>query len=158
MENKQENTWISDIKEMGKWYQENIHTYQGGKTGKATGARKMYDCPIIKKKVGDDCSGFVCSCLWKHGVNVPLTGSYGFVEPTTTFAKLMTEAGFKKIKYDATKLEPGDIMCKNGHVEIYYEPKKSYAWGNIHDGLGKHTGLPCWMAKLAYTIIWRKEQ
>ena len=86
-----------------------------------------------------------------------MTSSYGFVAPTQTFKKLMEENGFKKLDYDANKLEQGDIICKNGHVEIYYEPKKVYAWGNIHDGIGKHSGMPCWMAKLPYTVIWRKK-
>ena len=150
------NCWLDNVEEMGKWYQKNIHTYQGGTSGKATHSRKMYDCPLVNKKVGDDCSGFVCACLWKHGVDVPLSGSYSFVGPEKAFEKKLNDAGFNKMKYDANKLIPGDIMAKNGHVEIYFAPKKSYAWGNIHDGLNGHTGMPCWMAKLPYTTIWRK--
>ena len=149
--------WIKALQAMGEWYEHNIHTYQGGSTGKASGSRRMYDCPLVHRKVGDDCSGYVCACLWNHGVNVPLTGSGGFVNPSKDFEKIMNTHGFKKYNYGDYTLMPGDIMCKNGHVEIFWTDKKSYGWGNIHDAVGKHAGMPCWQAKLKYTIVWRKK-
>ena len=105
MENKVIENWMEAVEEMAKWYEKNVHTYQGGTTGKASGQRKMYDCPLVGKKVGDDCSGFVSACLWKHGVNIPLSGSGIYTQPNQSFSKMMNNAGFVKMAYSIDKLK-----------------------------------------------------
>ena len=62
------------------------------------------------------------------------------------------------MKYSFDVVQPFDIIALNGHVEIfckkYGNSGLSYAWGNNHNV--SRGGLPCWMTKKKYVIIWRR--
>lgn len=155
-------TWNQAVQQMGSFYMQNIHTYQGGASGRATGARRSYSCPLLGHSVGDDCSGFTSACLQLFGA---FPGSYivsssGFASISGTTAQYLKKAGFSPLRFSGfTLLQPYDIIAKNGHVEIFCGMKgqspMSYAWGNIHDGKNGHAGMPCYTAKMNYIIVWR---
>lgn len=156
-------TWNQAVQQMGKFYMQNIHTYQGGTSGHASGARRSYPCPLLGHSVGDDCSGFTSACLQLFGA---FPGSYivsssGFASTGGTTANYLRKAGFSPLRFSGyTLLQPFDIIARNGHVEIFYGKNgssfMSYAWGNIHDGRNGHKGMPCYTAtKPGYSIVWR---
>lgn len=155
-------TWNQAVQSMGKFYQQNVHTYQGGKSGHATGARRSYSCPLLGHSVGDDCSGFTSACLQLFGA---FPGSYivsscSFASTSGTTAAYLRKAGFTPLRYISyASLQPFDIVARNGHVEVFYgmngKSPMSYGWGNIHDGINGHVGMPCWFSKQSYSIVWR---
>lgn len=156
-------TWNQAVQQMGKFYMQNIHTYQGGTSGHASGARRSYPCPLLGHSVGDDCSGFTSACLQLFGA---FPGSYivsssGFASTGGTTANYLRKAGFSPLRFSGyTLLQPFDIIARNGHVEIFYGKNgssfMSYAWGNIHDGRNGHKGMPCYtVTKPGYSIVWR---
>jgi len=61
--------WVNCVKEMGSWYEKNIHTYHGTLNSPRKGPTNYY-CDLTNTNVRDDCSGFVCACLQRFGVNV----------------------------------------------------------------------------------------
>lgn len=132
-------SWAKAVQSMGKWYQENVHTYQNSTPpSKGSGTRKMYDCPLINGKVADDCSGYVSACLQYFG-----TFKKGFVPGSSGFnqgsdiADILKSNGFTKLKYSWDIVQPYDIIAYNGHVEILAEKSehpKSWGWGSVHDG------------------------
>lgn len=150
--------WMSAVEEMGKWYESNIHTYQGGTSGHASGSKKWYMCPLVNNTVADDCSGFVQACLMYYGIQCPSITTATMQQ--TQFINMMENAGFTHYigLFDQNNLQPGDIICGSGssHTEIYAGNGKSWAWGNIHDGQNGHTGMPCYFYKRHYTHCWRK--
>ena len=107
-----------------------------------------------------DCSGFVSCCLRVAGV-LPEGVSYGsgsYAAETGTCADTLRKNGFEPLPYSLASLRPFDIIAVSGHVEVfcrkYGRSGLSYAWGNNH-----HTsrgGLPCWMMKKNYALIWRQ--
>ena len=119
-------------------------------------------CPLINDKVADDCSGFVQACLKYFGVNCPTITTSSMQQDQ--FMNMMENAGFKHYTgiFAPWNLQEGDIICGKGstHTEIYAGDNKSWSWGNIHDGLGKHQGMPCSFCKLdsrgGYIHCWRK--
>lgn len=155
--------WLKAIEQMGKWYESNIHTYQTGTTGKAMGKKGWFMCPLINDKVADDCSGFVQACLKLFGVNCPVITT-SVMQEGSQFMKLMENSGFThyKGKFTPDNLQPGDIICggPSTHTEIYAGDRKSWSWGNIHDGQNKHQGMPCNFCKIdsrgGYIHCWRK--
>jgi len=153
--------WLSAIEQMGKWYELNIHTYQGT-TSKPRQGKKWYMCPLVNDKVADDCSGFVQACLMYFGVKCPSICTATMQEDK--FMKMMESAGFTHYTgiFNPGNLQPGDIICGRGstHTEIYAGEGKSWSWGNIHDGQSGHSGMPCYFCKLdsrgGYIHCWRK--
>lgn len=155
-------TWNQAVQQMGKFYMQNIHTYQGGTSGHASGARRSYSCPLVGHSVGDDCSGFTSACLQLFGA---FPGSYivsssGFASTSGATASYLRKAGFSPLRYISySSLQPYDIVARNGHVEIFCgmngASPMSYAWGNIHDGKNGHKGMPCYFSKQSYSIVWR---
>ena len=150
--------WGNSISAMADFYQTNIHTYQGSKQKPRPG-RKAYWCPLIGANVFDDCSAFVSACLQLFGAFPTnyVCSSREFSRDTGKTAELLRNAGFRPIAYSQDILQPGDIYSGNNgtfhHVEICAGNKKTYSWGNIHDI--EHGGMPSWMAKGPYQIIWR---
>lgn len=68
-------------------------------------------------QVRQDCSGFVSACLHVYG---SMNGAWG----SSSFVSNSTIPGFMKINYTFQysgwdQLQPGDIMCCNGHVQIF---------------------------------------
>ena len=131
-------TWLQAIETMGKWYEQNIHTY--GAT--------LYECPLLPNggKVRVDCSGFVCACLNYFGVNVPIS-STSEMQPGSTYARMLEAAGFiyeSSSKFDIYSSTPGDILCgpATSHTEIFAGGRKSWGWGSVHDGIPPHPGMP----------------
>lgn len=156
--------WLKSVEEMGEWYQDNVHTYQGDPAGNWTGKRAGYKCGLVGGLVYDDCSAFVKACLQLYGVPgiQGLTFATGSMQPGSKFDSLLRNCGFKRFRYDTKILKPGDIICggPKTHTEIYAGDGKSYAWGNIHDGLKYHgkqrQGMPCKMAtSTKFRWIWR---
>ena len=161
-------TWAKSVQSMGKWYEANIHTYQG-KTppNKGSGTRKMYNCDLLGGKVGDDCSGYVSACLQYFGVFKKgyITNSGGFVR-NTDVANMLQNGKFKKLSYSWDNVQPYDIIAYNnggsGHVEILAEKgehPKSWGWGSVHDGQNGRAGMPAGTGDKpkgsTYTVIWR---
>lgn len=155
-------SWIQAIQNMGKWYEQNIHTYQNGSDGRAHNQKGWWQCPLINDKVADDCSGFVQACLKYFGVSCPSITTATMQQDQ--FMKMMENAGFKHYIgiFTPSNLQEGDIICGKGstHTEIYAGNNKSWSWGSIHDGLGNHQGMPCNFCKMdrrgGYIHCWRK--
>lgn len=155
--------WLSCIEQMGKWYEQNIHTYQGT-TAKPRKGKTPYSCPLIGgKNVYDDCSGFVQACLLLAGIDCPLICT-ATMQDGSVFAKLMDRSGFQHFSGNFTpeNSQVGDILCggPQTHTEIYAGNRKSWSWGNIHDGQNGHSGMPCGFCGMSgrggYIHCWRK--
>lgn len=142
--------WMTAIKAVADWYQHNINEYnQSG----------YHQCPVVSAKVRSDCSGFVSACLQKLGAisNTTIYSSADYASPSGACGKALLAAGFQNYPYSFDDLREGDIYSKGGgHVEIYAGSSKAYAWGSNHNvNSPKNPGLPTWMSKQGYTIIWR---
>ena len=149
--------WLENVEKMGKWYQNNIHSYlSGASVSKCTNNRTYYDCPLIGgASVGDDCSSFVKACLQAQGIpNIDkMWINSGSFKPETDLSNILLENGFIHLPYSAEEVKKGDIIAVNNgndkhHVEVYYGTDSngkdiSYSWGNVHDGLNNHYGMPC---------------
>lgn len=155
-------TWLSAVETMGKWYEKNIHTYQGGSSNRANKRVKYgYSCDLINRTVYDDCSGFVCACLTYFGVPCGLKLTTKTMNDNNNFGKILKANGFRHMAYSKSQLQPGDIIRKSGHIEIYAGKingkDMSWGWGNVNDKIhGKGQGMPCSFVNSAYTDIWRK--
>lgn len=157
-------SWYSCVEQMGKWYEANIHTYQGrhGTSGSKTG-RQNYQCPLINGTVQDDCSSFVRACLQLYGLACPVITTAA-MQPGSPYDKLVQGAGFKYFSgnFHPEDLQPGDIVCGGPatHTEIYAGNRKSWGWGNVHDGIEGRQPMPsgfCGMDKRGgYIHMWRK--
>lgn len=150
--------WLQAVAEMGKWYEKNVHTYQGTRV-KPRKSRQSYYCPLIGGKVCDDCSSFVKACLQLFGISEINTMHVNTesMQPGSKFDRLLLASGFKRFDFSKTKLLEGDIICGGArtHTEIYAGNGKSWAWGNVHDGKMGAPGMPCPMAKRNYLWTWR---
>jgi len=155
-------SWLEAIKNMGKWYEQNIHTYQNGSDGRAHGQKGWFMCPLINDKVADDCSGFVQACLKYAGIDCPsITTS---VMQQDQFSNMLENAGFKHYTgiFMPWNLKEGDIICGKGstHTEIYAGDNKSWSWGSIHDGFNGRSGMPSNFCNInkrgGYIHCWRK--
>ena len=49
----------------------------------------------------------------------------------------------KALVENSFKLQPGDLLCCNGHVEFYKgeEKSKSFGWGDVHNTYDNYTGI-----------------
>ncbi len=153
--------WYNCVQQMGKWYETNVHTYQGT-TSKPRKGKCWYYCPLVNTKVADDCSGFVQACLLLFGVQCPSIATSTMQD--SSFMKLMEGAGFIHLSgnWNITNAQPGDILCGKActHTEIYAGEGRSWSWGNIHDNQNGHSGMPCGFCKIdsrgGYIHCWRK--
>ena len=154
-------SWVSAVESMGKWYEQNIHTYQGT-TAKPRKGKTWYFCPLVNTKVADDCSGFVQACLMLFGVKCPTICTADMNK--SPFMQLMESAGFQHSSgmWTPENTIPGDILCggPQTHTEIYAGNRKSWGWGNIHDGQNGHAAMPAPFCKIdsrgGYIHCWRK--
>ena len=155
--------WIACVEQMGTWYQNNIHTYQGAKNSKVKNrpGRRYYDCPLIGgASVCDDCSAFVRACLQAYGLSEfdKLSISTATMQPGSRFAEILQRHGFVRLPYSKSERKKGDIIVggPSTHTEIYWGDGKSQSWGNTHDGLNGNSGMPCGTAeKTNYKHIYR---
>jgi len=152
-------TWWDCVQKMGKWYETNVHTYQGTRQKPRSG-RKRYMCNLINAYVEDDCSSFIKACLtfFKVPGIEKIHVSTALMQPGSKFDKILRENGFKCIPYSYDKLKVGDIICGGPatHTEIWAGNRKVYSWGNVHDKTGNFQGMPCAFARsINYKHIWR---
>lgn len=133
-------SWASAVQTIGNFYTSNKLPYN---------QTQSVFCSLVNKNVREDCSGYVSACLWKFGVNIAMSTSYGFTASSGSLYNTLSSAGFTQMDYSFANLQPYDIITYNGHVEIYAGNKQSYAWGSAH------TSLPTPMANKPYTKIWR---
>ena len=75
-------------------------------------------------------------------------------------APQLRAAGFVCLQYNINLVQPFDIIARNGHVEIYAgkangTSMRSWSWGSCHDGLNGRVGMPAYMSKQAYVVMWR---
>ena len=154
--------WWDCVVQMGSWYQQNIHLYQGT-TEKPRKGKCWTPCTLLNgKEVADDCSGFVQACLRLAGIDCPSITTSDMNKEK--FQTMMQEAGFQHLTGNFTpeNSQPGDILCggPQTHTEIYAGDCKSYSWGNIHDGQNGHQGMPCSFCSIndrgGYIHCWRK--
>ena len=149
-------TWAKAVQSMGKWYESNIHNYNQS---------QYTSCPLLGgQKVRHDCSGFVSACLQYFGAFKKgfLTTSKGFVGDSSV-SNMLTNGGFRQLKFSWDKAQEYDIVALNGHVEILASkasPIKDWGWGTCHDGRNGHQGMPAnaisdRYIKNKYLKIWR---
>lgn len=143
-------SWIESVQNTADWYAANINTY----------GNKSFECLLEHAgRVRADCSGFVSCCLRVAGIikENETYGSSSYAETTGPCAEALRAAGFELYPYSFEAIRPFDIIAVSGHVEIFYHKYGrsglSYAWGNNHNV--SRGGLPCWMTKKKYKIIWR---
>lgn len=161
-------TWPEAVQKMGKWYEANVHTYAAD--------AKTYKNPPCSLLGGEgvrwDCTGYVASCLQLFGI-IPRNywgSSEDFGDPNSHMGKKLAKGGFKAIQYngrDGNGLQPYDIVAvfegrskgQQHHAEIYAGKEngknRAWSWGNVHDGRGKHPGMPCPFANYRYKVIYR---
>lgn len=175
-------SYINTAMETADWYETNITTYchmtraeidqAGGPSTK--GGRKYYTCNLPGNlngvNVGDDCSSFVWAVLVQNGYfdkDTERFSSIGYL-PGGAAQDEMEAAGFvwyPMTEIDGEDLRRGDILVKNGHVEIFYayEEKSGYelalSWGNVPlKGLPTRKGETIENIDKEYEGIWRLEQ
>lgn len=140
--------WAQAVYAMGKWYELNIHTYQGT-TKKPRKGRTYYDCSLFPsgpRGVGDDCTGFCWACIqyyWDlmheqdpencnqetYDEIMELTwgpASAAWGHPDGSWPDKMAKYGFEVINYSLDSLQPFDMVmgsvdagADHGHGEIY---------------------------------------
>ena len=147
--------WINTTHGVAQAYLENVTTYctrtiSDAGYGSTDAGRKMYllkgiDGNLDGYKVGDDCSSFVYACLIQAGYIPkekiktwpPVSSHY---LPTGEMEEILINAGFVWYGRDELKAEDiqkGDILVKNGHVEIFDKFENgveyAYTWGAIYE-------------------------
>lgn len=108
-------------------------------------------------KIRDDCSGYVSGVLNLYGAfsNSYMTSSRGFVSESGVASKLKA-AGFQKLSFSWDACKQGDIIARNGHVEIFDHTKDGvhYVYSN-----GSTSGIkstePRKTGHKSYSVIWR---
>lgn len=170
--------WPDAVVTMAKWYETNIHTYQGT-TAKPRKPCTEFDCNLLQKrgKIRDDCCGFVTACLNYFGeqnsndnLSKIIYGCDQFVklgnEKNDKYVDALTNNGFiylpfkKDIlqKFDIYTLSKTNSSSGHGHTEICAGENQQYGWGAIHDGQDGRGGMPCgWSSGKAYESILRHE-
>lgn len=171
------NGWKETYETLGEWYEKNIHTYQGNRHARQPYTLEMEGRPVLQ--VYDDCSSYVYACLQlmrifpvkdKNGKPQYPTATAG-MQVGSAFQKTLMENGFDCLPYDIDSLQEGDIVITNNnlkksngsnyhHTEIYVNGTSdskmtAYSWGNIHDGINGHQGMPCSYTKYPYGWIMR---
>lgn len=169
-------TWPDIVQKLGKWYQANIHTYWGSRSKpRAHNSPQCFNSPY--GPTWDDCTGFCSTCLQVFGVfkkgkydgtysgqGGQRFGSSDFARRDSPCGKLLIKGGFTCLPFSWSTVRPYDIISVyvkggNHHAEIYYGKINgvdySYGWGNVHDGINGHPGMPHPSVKYNYQLIWR---
>lgn len=171
--------WLNDVNTVAQWYVADVKTYchmtwddiqaNDGKSSTAQG-RKWYECDLDGNlkghRVADDCSGFLWACLVQAGYFDESTPTYtsGNYFPNKDGGQALEEAGFSwhaMSELGVDNMEKGDIMVRNGHVEIFshFEGKTEYAWtwGKVYlDEPARKDSSKSEVAVM-YSGIWRLE-
>lgn len=71
-------------------------------------------------KTGDDidCSNFVMQCL-RHSGNPEFAKIDQLLAGENSFGSVLTPLGFERHDFNADELQPGDILLRDGHCEIF---------------------------------------
>lgn len=104
------------------------------------------------KSVRTDCSGFVSECVSQFIGKHILLSSRDYIQSTN---KVLTEAGFKSRSWNGwDTLSEGDIIAKDGHVEIFCGNEG--AKHNVYNfgGTTSANTLITPSAKTEYTTVW----
>ena len=166
-------SFMQVIQSVAAWYVENIHTYCTLTTGGSpkVHGRAYYQCNmdgyLSNIKVGDDCSSFLWACLVQEGYfneRTPIYSSRDYL-PGGAAEKKMSEEGFVWYSFaeiDGEDLKEGDILVRNGHVEIFshYDEKGreyAYTWGAIYEEEPARKATTIDDINSIYTGIWRLE-
>ena len=158
--------WLDCVQKMSDWFLKNVDTYQGDPPKVNCGHHsfnKKYTCPLLNgKAIRDDCSGFVCACLWLHGVDVPLSGT-GTMQPGSKFDQVMLSSGWVRHEIDwqqmPNNIQKGDIYVndKQGHTEICWGPNLQMGWGSVQRTMpNKGSGYAHTYNGGHYRWMWRK--
>lgn len=132
-----------DLASCANWYIQNVTTYQQSTSGKGTGSRKRYLCPLDPTGyAGDDCTGFAVFFM-RYVAGTTKIGdatSEMMIDANNSWSKNVQKYGWKRYKASqigsVKKMKPGDVMVayKKGayhHAEIYLSPKTTFGWGKI---------------------------
>lgn len=106
----------------------------------------------ILTRVRTDCSGFVSACLRMYGSMTGDTDSRGFV-------RRQTLNGFTKQSWPGWEgLLPGDIIAKNGHVEIFAknENGRHYVYNCGSNSSCNNPGVTT--DSRTYSTVWRPNE
>lgn len=167
----------NNSEEIAQWYVANIPTYchmtkeaidaAGGPSTK--NGRKGYECDFSGNLNGvtvvDDCSGFVWATLVQSGYFDSSTAKYtsSAYLPGGDAENKMMEAGFTwhpMSELTGDDLKRGDILVKDGHVEIFYgynnvDRELALTWGKVYDELP--APKDAWKSNIdqKYNGIWR---
>lgn len=170
--------WINDVDTVAQWYVKNVPTYchmtwdeieANGGPSTARG-RKWYRCDLEGElnglNVSDDCSGLVWACLVQAGYFEDTTTVFnsGAYLPGKDGGKEMEEAGFiwhPMAELGVDNLEKGDILVRNGHVEVFEEFEGdiewAWTWGDVYrEEPTKKDSTKAAVARL-YQGVWRLE-
>lgn len=151
-------SWPEIVKWMGRWYEENIHTYQGNGSGNMMHNFGMENGII--SNVRDDCTGFITSCVLLYisfniDVQIKIANNKRLENiivqmnnfppgsalwdsvynkdniETQKIKELMLTIGFEELKYDPNKIQPFDIIVGNSGGEFHHgEIYAGYTMGN----------------------------
>lgn len=137
---------LAKLEELGKWYIENVPTYQTNTgacgTSPVSGTRKYYENPYTNRKYGDDCTEFTAAYMdYVCGSSIQESYSGGMIDPNGSWAKSIEACGWKGYFSDEIdSLQPGDVLISHGgmfysgygeHGEIYIDENSSFGWGAI---------------------------
>lgn len=166
--------------DVAQWYVANVDKYcqmtkadilaNGGKPSTA-GGRCYYKCDLPGDlngiNVSDDCSGYVWATLVQAGYFDRDTAIYtsSAYLPGGNAEKKMEEAGFTWHPMSELKgedLKTGDILVRNGHVEIFYDyngdaQERALTWGNVYNELPARKDAYRKNINQKYEGIWRLE-
>lgn len=171
--------YVKMSEEVAQWYVGNITTYchmtyadiqaNGGPSTKR--GRKVYICDLDGSlngvEVSDDCSSYVWATLVQAGYFDSSMVKYASREYRGGGAatKAMEAAGFvwyPMSRLSGDDLQKGDILVKDGHVEIFYDfnddgIERALTWGSIYfeEPTEKHATINNINTK--YSGIWRLE-
>lgn len=171
--------WLNDVNTVAQWYVANVKTYchmtkaeiDASSSGPSTEqGRKWYKCDLdgnLKDhRVADDCSGFLWACLVQAGyfdVSTTVYTSVGYF-PNEGGGRALKEAGFcwyAMSELGVDNMEKGDIMVRDGHVEIFshFEGETEYAWtwGSVYKEEPAKKDSSKSEVAVKYSGVWRLE-
>lgn len=171
--------YIDISTEVAQWYVSNVDKYcqmtmaeiieNGGPS--TEGGRCFYKCDLEGNlngiSVANDCSGYVWAALVQAGYFDSSTTIYtsSAYLPGGLAVSKMEEAGFtwySMSELSGDDLKKGDILVKNGHVEIFYDyddddKELALTWGSVYKKLPALKDAKKTNIDQKYKGIWRLE-
>lgn len=134
---------VKQLEDVGRWYIENVNTYQDRTSGKGSGHRKYYSTPFGTREFGDDCTEFVAAYMsYVCGSDISESYSGDMVDPNGSWASEVANCNWKAYSSDEVggTLLPGDVLIshkgalyskKGEHAEVYINESSTFGWGSI---------------------------